>query len=591
MSQLAPKMPAGKPATATAPGRSELAVALGASRNAIIGVGLFSGISNVLMLTGAFFMLQVYDRVLPSGSVPTLVALGILAAGLFIAQGILDLIRGRIMARVGAALDEDVGLRVYDSIVRIPLLVGSRSDGLQPQRDLEAIRAFLASAGPTALFDLPWIPFYLVIIFAFHALLGVTALAGAIVLVSMTILTEVLTRAPTSAAAGFAQTRNGIAEAGLRNAEVLAAMGMAKRTGQRWHAANRDCVMSQQQVSDVAGGFGSITKSLRMLLQSAVLGVGAYLVIMEQATAGIMIASSILVGRALAPVDLAIANWRGFVTARQSWRRLIALLAQLRPQPTLMALPAPKNGLSVENVVAVPPGGRKIAVQDVRFSFEAGHALGVIGPSASGKSSLVRLLVGAWQPVNGRVCLDGVSLQQWESEALGPHIGYLPQDVEMFAGTVADNISRFENNAEPEAVIAAAKAAGVHELIIQLPNGYDTEIGVQGQSLSAGQRQRIALARALYRDPFLVVLDEPNSNLDAEGEAALTQAILGVRKRGGVVIIVAHRQSALAAVDFVLVMAQGRMKDFGPKNEVLARLQPVRLAAAKVGNEATGSKP
>ncbi len=563
----APKSAPAKPA----PAGSELAAAFKSCRTAFLGVGLFSGISNILMLTGAFFMLQIYDRVLTSGSVPTLVALTVLAAGLFTAQAILDLIRGRILVRIGSSLDEDLNARVYDTVVRLPLKTANRGDGLQPLRDLDAIRAFLSGQGPTALFDLPWIPVYIAIIFAFHIMLGVTALVGAIVLVVLTALTEILTRAPTAEAAGFALSRNGLAEADRRNAEVLAAMGIANRMGARWRGANLNYLASQRRISDVAGGFGSISKAVRMMLQSAMLAVGAYFVINQEASAGIIIAGAILAGRALAPVDLAIANWKAFVAARQSWRRLNKLMVLIPAQLTPMALPTPETSLSVESASAVPPGDRKVVVQNVTFVLKAGQGLGIVGPSASGKSSLVRMLVGVWQPVQGKIRLDGAALDQWGAEALGPHIGYLPQDVELFAGTVAENIARFEPDADPEVIIAAAREAGVHDLIVALPEGYETQIGEQGQALSAGQRQRVALARALYRDPFLVVLDEPSSNLDTEGEAALTKAVLGVRRRGGIAVVVAHSSSALSGVDLVLVMRQGVAQALGPKDEVLAK--------------------
>ena len=329
---------------------------------------------------------------------------------------------------------------------------------------------------------------------------------------------------------------------------------------------------SQQRAADVAGGLGALSKVLRMLLQSAVLGLGAYLVINQQATAGIIIASSILTSRALAPVELSIANWKGFMAARQSWRRLKELLNMLPAEAEPMALPSPSKVLSVENVGVLPPGTTKLVVQDISFRLEAGNGLGIIGPSASGKSSLARIIVGAWTPLRGKVRLDGASLEQWSSESLGRHVGYLPQDVELFAGTVRQNIARFEPTPDPKEVIKAAQGAGVHELILRLPDGYETEIGEGGQALSAGQRQRIGLARALYGSPFLVVLDEPNSNLDAEGEDALTRAILSVRARGGIAVVIAHRQNVLAAVDHMLVMAEGKARSFGPKDEVLGKL-------------------
>jgi PrtD family type I secretion system ABC transporter len=366
-------------------------------------------------------------------------------------------------------------------------------------------------------------------------------------------------------------------------------MGMSSRLGARWQEVNREYMARQLAVSDVGGGFGALAKVLRLMLQSAMLGIGAYLVIHQQAIAGIIIAGSIISARALAPVDLAIAHWKGFVAARQSWQRLTKLLELLPAQDPPMALPSPKRMLTVQGVAIVPPGGQRALVQEVSFAIEAGHGLGIIGPSGSGKSTLARSLVGAWRPAAGRVRLDGADLQQWAPDKLGLHIGYLPQDIELFAGTVAENIARFEPDADPEAVIAAARAAGVHDLIVTLREGYETQIGEHGTALSAGQRQRIALARALYRDPFLVVLDEPNSNLDAEGETALTQAILGVRKRKGIVIVVAHRPSALAGVDYVLAMSQGRAQAFGPKDEILAKVLTKAPAAAAVGGLVKGA--
>lgn len=569
------------------PGRSELAKAIFSCRTAALSIGLFSGLSNILMLTGAFFMLQVYDRVLPSGSVPTLVALAILVSLLYAALAALDLIRSRILVRIGALLDEALGVRVYEAIARLPLATTNRGDGLQPLRDLDTVRGFISGPGPTALFDLPWIPVYLSIIFAFHSLLGVTAVIGALVLIGLTFVTELLSRHPIKAASGFAQARHGLAEAVRRNAEVAAAMGMSSRLGARWAEANQRFRTSNLHVSNITGGFGSVARALRMMLQSAVLGVGAYLVINHAATAGIIIAASILVGRALAPVDLAIAHWRGFSAARQSWKRLNEILELIPERGTPMPLSSPQSSLKVEHASVAPPGGRKLIVQNVSFSLASGQGLGIIGPSASGKSSLVRMIVGAWQPASGRIRLDGAALDQWAPEALGRHIGYLPQNIELFAGTVAENISRFEPDADAGDIVAAARAAAVHDLIVALPKGYDTEIGEQGEVLSAGQRQRIALARALYADPFLVVLDEPNSNLDAEGEAALTRALIGVRERGGIVVVVAHRPSALAATEFILVMANGRAVTFGPKDEVLPKL----LAPALVPRAPTETDP
>jgi ATP-binding cassette subfamily C protein len=405
-------------------------------------------------------------------------------------------------------------------------------------------------------------------------MIGVTALGGAIVLMVLTVLAESLSRRPVKAATAHAAARNRFAEASRRNAEVIMAMGMSERLLARWLDLGRDYIAQQKRASDVASGLGSAGRALRTALQSAVLGIGAYLVIQQEASAGIMIASSILAGRALAPIDLAIANWKGFVSARQGWRRLDELLAATPPSATRLELPPPAQVLSLEALSVAPPGAKGVVVHDIRFALKAGSALGIVGPSASGKSSLVRAIVGVWPAVRGCVRLDGATIDQWTPAARGHHIGYLPQDVELFEGTVAQNIARFEQDPPAAAVIAAAKAAGVHDLIVDLPAGYETELGERGTALSAGQQQRIARARSLYGDPFLVVLDEPNSNLDAEGEEALTKAILGVRARGGIVIIVAHRPSALAAVDHVLAMVGGTQQAFGPKDQLLARPIP-----------------
>jgi len=551
---------------------SELGDALRACRGAFVGVGIMSCMINLLYLTGSLFMLEVYDRVLPSRSVPTLVGLAILAGGLYFAQGILDLIRGRILGRIGTALDESLNSRVFDTVVRLPLTVGGRNEGLQPLRDLDNVRSFLSSMGPGAFFDLPWLPFYLAICFAFHVMIGLTALAGAVILVSLTLVTEFLSRRPAREALGLAARRNDLAATSRRNAEVLVAMGMAGRLNKRWSEANQNYLAGNQRASDVAGGLGAVAKVMRMMLQSAVLAVGAYLVIHQEATAGIIIAGSILSARALAPVDLAIAHWKGFVAARQSWHRLNRLLGSMPARAAQTVLQSPSSRLSVEAVSIAPPGDQRIVVQDVTFELEAGSGMGVIGPSGSGKSSLVRALVGVWQPFRGKVRLDGAALDQWSSDVLGRHVGYLPQDVELFAGSIAQNICRFDSEAGSDAIIAAAKEAGVHQMIIKMRDGYDTQIGEQGTALSAGQAQRVALARALYGDPFLIVLDEPNSNLDTEGDEALTRAVRSARERGAIVVVVAHRPVGIEAVDMLLVLKDGRMHAFGPKETVLGQV-------------------
>ncbi|MCA0012086.1 type I secretion system permease/ATPase [Mesorhizobium sp. B292B1B] len=579
-------MPQSRPSE---PPRATLAAVLGSFRRAFAGIALMSGVVNILALTGSFFMLQVYDRVIPGRSVPTLVGLAVFAGTLFVFQGVLELIRSRLLVRIGMGLDAQLSGQVYTALMRLPLRTKLAGDGMQSLRDLDQVRSFMSSAGPTALFDLPWMPLYLGICFLFHFWIGMTALAGAIILFSLTLLAEARTREPAKEANRHAAARNTLAEATRRNVEVLQAMGFGSRIAGRWAGINADYLGTNAKASDLAGTLGTISKILRMMLQSGILAIGAWLVIHQEATGGIMIASSIMMGRALAPIELAIAHWKGFVNARQAWARLTQLLALLPEAVTTVSLPAPASALVVEGISVTPPGERRVVVQDAGFALEKGAGLGIIGPSASGKSSLVRAIAGIWLPARGTVRLDGATLDQWSPEELGKHVGYLPQDVQLFDGTIAENIARFEPEAPSDKILSAARAAGVHDLIVHLEDGYETRIGEAGSALSAGQRQRVALARALYGDPFLLILDEPNSNLDAEGEAALTEAIQGVRARGGIAVVVAHRPSALASLDQVLVMANGRVQAFGPKNEVLNKVTrpggvPLKVVSAPEEN-------
>lgn len=540
---------------------------------AMAGVSM---VINVLYLTGSFFMLEVYDRVVPSRSVPTLIGLCILALTLYVFQGALEMVRARVMGRLGLVIDQRLSRAVYHLAIEAPLRPGSAQEGAGPLRDLDQIRAFLASGGPSALFDLPWLPVYVALCFLFHPLIGAAAVGAAVVLVSLTVATEIATRHATRRSAAYGLQRVGLIEAGRRNAEAVAAMGMQGALFGHFAEVNAAYLSTQQRLSDLAGAFGTLSKIFRMALQSGVLALGAWLLIQGEATSGIMIASSILVSRALAPAELAIANWKGFVAARQGWTRLGAILAQRPDETGRHTLPAPRETVTVESVSVAPPGHLNPTVRDVSLGLRAGQALGVIGPSASGKSSLGRVLVKVWPPLRGKVRLDGAALDQWSNANLGPHIGYLPQQVALFAGTIAQNIARFEPTASSDAVTEAARAAGAHDLILRLPDGYDTRIGPEGSGLSAGQAQRVGLARALYGNPFLVVLDEPNANLDADGEAALTQAITGVRARNGICVVIAHRPSALAAVDLVLVMSEGRAIAFGPRDEMLRQvMRPV----------------
>ncbi|SNB75518.1 MULTISPECIES: type I secretion system permease/ATPase [unclassified Agrobacterium] len=560
---------------------------------AFVGIAMMSALVNILYLTGSLFMMEVYDRVLPSRSLPTLLALFAIAAVLYAFQGLFDAVRGRLLVRISDRLDQVLSSRVYDAVIGLQLRLPVSGRQAQPLRDLDTIRSFLSGSGPTALFDLPWLPFYIAICFAFHFWLGVTALAGAAILTMFTLMTELVSRRPVEEAAQHASRRNRLIEATRRNADIISVMGMATPLRDRWQMDNRAYVREQRSASDIASGFGVASKVLRMLLQSGILAVGAWLVINEQATPGIIIAGSILSARALAPVDLAIANWKGFIAARQSRHRLEKTLALLPDAAMRLDLPAPQALLSVERVSALPPETTEPVLQDIAFTLQAGSGLGVIGASGSGKSSLARLLVGLWRPLKGSVRLDGATLDQWPAEALARHIGYMPQMIELLDGTIAENIASFDRRASSEQIIAAARAARIHDLVVSLPDGYSTEVGETGRQLSAGQKQRIALARALYGDPFLVVLDEPNSNLDSEGEDALTAAILGIRERGGVAVIIAHRPSALLAVDKVLMIANGRQQAFGPKEEVLAKvLRPVggAVGALKVVQAAEAGK-
>lgn len=530
-------------------------------------------------------MLQVYDRVVPGRSLPTLAGLAIIAASLYIFQGVLELLRSMLLVRIGTSVDERLSRSAISSLIYLPARMQMPGNGLQAIRDVDQVRSFLSGSGPAALFDLPWMPFYLALCFVFHFWIGVTALCGSIILISLTIFAEFMTRERSQKATRLAAARIEFAEATRRNWEVVLAMGFMHRVADRWADVNRSFLTGQMRASDVVGGLSIISRILRMMLQSTMLGVGAILVIEQQASGGIMIASSILVSRALAPVELAIGQWKGFVSARQSWSRMRRLTEMLPHNDWSVQLPAPGSSLSIESIIVSAPGTREIIVRNAAFEISSGTALGIIGPSASGKSALVRAIAGVWPVLAGSIRLDHAPLAQWRPEELGKHIGYLPQDVALFDGSISENIARFDPDAPSEAVIAAAKAAGIYEMIVALPDGFDTRIGDGGSRLSAGQRQRLALARALYGEPFLVILDEPNSNLDADGDAALTQALLGVRARGGIAIIVAHRPTALVAVDQVLVMQNGQVQAFGPKEEVLRkalRVEPGEAPAPAV---------
>lgn len=560
-----------------------VAAALKDCRRAFWSVAVFSGGVNLLMLAGPLYMLQIYDRVLSSRSVPTLVALTVFLVGAYAFQGALDVVRSRIVVRAATLLDRNLGTTVHAAVVRIANQSRNAGDALQPVRDLDQIRAFLTSAGPMAIVDLPWVPVFMVICFLIHPWLGMVALAGGLVLFALTILTERASREPAREVAQHSGLRGSMVEADRRNSESVVAMGMADALTARWATVNNRYLNAVGRSSDVVGSYGSVSKIVRLLLQSAMLGLGAYLVIYNELTAGSMIAASIMMGRALAPIETAIANWRGFIAARQSTGRLSAVLARIGTRGPSTELPAPVRSLDVEHIAVLAPGEQTAIVKDVTFSLVAGEALGVIGPSGAGKTSLVRALIGVWPPARGSVRVDGAELSHWDPAMLGRHVGFVSQGVELFDGTIADNISRMAPKPDSAAVLQAAREADAHDMIQLLPNGYDTKIGEGGAALSAGQRQRVALARALYGNPFLLVLDEPNSNLDSVGEAALQKAIQSAKARGAVVILVAHRPSSLVLCDKVLVLVNGAQQAYGPRDEILKGGISQKPAAATAG--------
>ena len=551
---------------------SPVAEALTRCKTAFLIVGLISFVINLLMLTGPLFMLQIYDRVLTSGSVPTLVVLSGLVGGLYIFFGLLEGLRLRCLTRIAAWVDERLTANSLEANVSLSLRFGDQVQSRDAVRDLDSVRQFLSSPGPSAMFDLPWMPVYLGIIFLFHVSLGWLALAGALIISVLIGLNELTARKPSKELAQHLARRTAMVEATRRNAEVLTAMGMLKAFTQRWENGNADYLRAQGVASDRATFFSSSIKSFRFMLQSAVLALGAWLAIQQDISAGVMIAASIITSRALAPVEQAVAHWRSFLSARQGAKNLADSLRANGGNKPDTELPLPILSLDVHQLAIAAPGERTVLVQGVTFHLKAGDGLGVIGPSGSGKTSVVRALVGVWPAVKGEVRLDGAEYDQWDRTILGKSIGYLPQDVELFDGTVAENISRFDPEATSEAIISAAHLADLHDIITSLPRGYDTVIGEAGGRLSAGLCQRIGLARALYGEPFLIVLDEPNSNLDAEGDIALREAIRSMRTRGSIVIVVAHRPSAIEPVDQILYLKAGQHEAFGAKADVLAQI-------------------
>ena len=549
-------------------GKDELVKVRRKSRALYWTVALFSLFANLLMLTGPMYMLQVYDRVLGSGSEETLIALSILVVFLYGVMGVLDHTRGRIMARVGARFQDDLDRRVFDAVVRKSAVAPDvKTNG--SLADLEAVQRLISAPVLMAAFDLPWTPIFFAAIFVFHPMLGWLALCGAAVLIVIALANQLLSRASQVKSAVAGQTATAISDQIRTEAEMVQAMGMREAAFNRWQTARGEALTQQMHATDVGGTFTSMTKSIRLFLQSAMLGLGAYLVLQEQMTPGAMIAGSILLGRALAPVEMAINQWAMVQRGRAGWNSLALLLGAVSPEAERTELPKPKAKLDAKGLTVVPPGEKAAALKSINFSLQPGQAMGIIGPSGAGKSSVARTLMGLWQPAGGYIRLDGAALDQYGTETLGKHIGYLPQRVQLFDGTIAENIARLSASPDDAKVVAAAKMAAAHEMILELPKGYDTPISAGQMRLSGGQMQRIGLARALYDDPVIVVLDEPNSNLDNVGSQALNHAIREMKKRGRSVIIMAHRPNAIQECDTLLVLDNGMRMGFGPKDEVM----------------------
>lgn len=547
----------------------ELQKALRACRGSFQFAGFFSLFINLMMLAPSIYMLQVYDRVLNGHSESTLLLLTLLLVMILVVVGSLELVRSRILVRVGARLDVLLNQRLFRALFDRALR-GLGNVTAQPLSDLTNLRQFLTGNGLFAFFDAPWVPVYIVVLFIMHPYFGWLTVGGTVILLCLVVLNELVTQKPLLMASNMAVSAGGFVSSNLRNTEALEAMGMLGPIQQRWLERQRVVLKLQAIASDRAGLFAAVSKITRLLLQSLVLGLGAYLAIEQVTTPGVMIAAMILAGRALAPIDMVIGTWRGFISARTSYHRLRELLRAIPERPRYMSLPPPRGDLAVEHATVVPPGGTLPAIEGVSFAVKAGESVGIIGPSAAGKSTLARAMLGVWTIQRGKVRIDGADITQWNRDELGPHVGYLPQDIELFDGTVSENIARF-GEIDPAKVVEAARKAGVHELILRLPKGYDTPIGEGGTVLSGGQRQRIALARALYGDPVLLVLDEPNSNLDNQGEAALVKAIAGLKAAGRTVLIITHRQNVLAGVDKILVLSEGRVQTFGPREEVMGQ--------------------
>lgn len=552
-------------------GRQELRAARRESRSLYWFVGVFSFFANLLMLTGPIYMLQVYDRVLSSRSIETLIALSVLVLFLYTMMGLLDYARGRIMGRVGARFQARLDRRVFDAVIRKSAVQpdANTATGL---RDLEAIQRLMTSPVLLAIFDMPWAPFFLAAIWVFHPWLGILALAGGALLVIVTLINQVVTRRPTGQANNASVQAEAISEQLRTESEMIQAMGMRDAAFDRWQTMRGRALSTAIEAADLGGTFTTTTKTLRLLLQSAMLGLGAWLVLRGELTPGAMIAGSILMGRALAPIEQAIGQWALVQRATKGWESLSELLGSVPPEQPRTPLPRPKARLEVQQLTMVPPGESQAVLKTLNFKVEPGQAVGVIGPSGAGKSTLARAITGVWRPAGGKIRLDGATLDQYAPSVLGELIGYLPQRVQLFDGTIAENIARLAAQPDPAKIVEAARKADAHEMILKLPNGYDTRVTASGGRLSGGQMQRIGLARAMYGDPMVLVLDEPNSNLDNEGSEAVNLAVRSFKAEGKAVIVVAHRPAAIKECDMLLMLEAGVMRAFGPREKVLKEM-------------------
>lgn len=571
---------------ATPNGSAELSKAMRKGRGLFLSVGLFSIFVNLLMLTGPIFMLQIYDRVLGSRSEATLVAMTVLVAVLYLIMGILDHARGRILARAGAAFQATMDSRVFSAVLKRSVVPADRSKPASGLRDLESVQRLLSSPALFAVFDLPWVPIFIGAIFIFHPWLGYLALAGGLLLITLTFLNQLFSRKPVGEANGMSVAADNFAESIRESGEVIQGLGMRDSVMRRWQQYRERALQAQISSSDLTGTFSTSSKTFRFFLQSAMLALGAYLVLQQELTPGAMIAGSILLGRALAPVEQAIAQWPLVIRARQGWRNLAELLEKTPPEPDRTELPRPKAIMEAQQITVVPPGEQIATLRMVSFRIEPGQALGVIGPSGAGKSTLARAILGIWRPASGKVRLDGASLDNYDPDTLGQYIGYLPQDVTLFNGTIAENIARMSSQPDPAKVVEAAKKAAAHDMILKFPDGYDTMISGGSGRLSGGQKQRIGLARAMYGDPVILVLDEPNANLDSVGSEALNTAIRQMKEEGRSVIIMAHRPAAIAECDLILYIDQGMRKAFGPRDDVLReQLQNYNQVAKSINKD------